>query len=66
MGEDRERNHRGSNGETGWNRVMFNVVNEAVLDAGGVFLESENKAWETDATEANQSHFDRDKWVFER
>ncbi len=45
---------------------MFDVFDETIFDAGGVFFESEDEAWETNASEADKRHFNWDKWVFKR
>lgn len=45
---------------------MEDVGDEAVFDASGVFLESENDAGETDTGEIEERHFEWGEGVFER
>ena len=49
----RESNHWYRNDNAGWDGVVFDVFDEAVFDAGGVFLEGEDEAWKANAAEAD-------------
>ena len=58
MGDDGEGEGGDRDGEADGDGVFEDVFSELVFDAVGVFFEGEDEAWEADAGEVKESHFD--------